>query len=90
MNSSDRTGVRYVPDPVVHAARTIPRSALLGVEWLLSSFLRIVAAAGVLCLVVAVLLSFTQNGIMSGMFGVWGASALLGVSAAYVVLLWLQ
>lgn len=66
----------YTPSMVVRALKAIR-----------SSFLLFIAVAGIVSFLIGLIL---YNGILAGMFGVWGISAIVAVGIAYAVLSILQ
>ncbi|SIR74717.1 hypothetical protein SAMN05421858_3589 [Haladaptatus litoreus] len=72
-------------------SQNMPPSVVTLLKTLRGSFLLFVAAIGICCILFGLFLEFVLGeGVLAGMFGVWGFSAMLAAGAAYAVLLYLQ
>ena len=80
MASSTQPVTRHVPPSVVTLLKTLR-----------GSFLFFVMAVGVVCIITGLVLQYVLGkGILAGMFGVWGFSALLAGGVGYLVLSYVQ
>lgn len=69
----------------------VPPTVVTLLKTLRGSFLLFVVAVGVVCILMGLFLQYVLGkGILAGMFGVWGISALMAGGIAYLVLLYSQ
>ena len=68
-------------------AEHTPPIVVRGIKALRSSFLLFVTFVGVISLLIGI---FLWDGVLAGMFGVWGISAIVAAATAYALLLVLQ
>jgi hypothetical protein len=69
----------------------VPPAVVTVLKTLRGSFLLFVMAVGLACILMGLLLQYVLGkGVLAGMFGVWGISALLAGGVAYLVLLYIQ
>ena len=69
----------------------VPPTVVTVLKTLRGSFLLFVMAVGVVCILTGLVLQYVLGkGILAGMFGVWGFSALLAAGVGYLALSYIQ